>query len=60
MKQAEADLMVANDISTRGAGFGSDTNEVLIIDDDVLKVPLTSKKEVAGKIMDKVRECMGK
>lgn len=60
MKQSEADLMVANDISTRGADFGSDTNEVLIIDDDVLKVPLTSKKEVAGNILDKVRECMGK
>lgn len=60
MKQVETDLMVANDISTKGAGFGSADNEVLIIDEDVLKVPLNSKKEVAGKILDKVRECMDK
>ena len=60
MKQVETDLMVANDISTKGAGFGSADNEVLIIDEDVLKVPLNSKKEIAGKILDKVRECMDK
>jgi phosphopantothenoylcysteine decarboxylase/phosphopantothenate--cysteine ligase len=54
MKESEANFMVANDISAEGGGFGSDENEVLIIDENVLKVPLTSKKEVAGKILDKV------
>jgi len=54
MKESGADLMVANDVYKEGAGFGSDSNEVLIIDDDVLKVHLTSKREIAGKILDKV------
>lgn len=56
MKESGADLMVANDVSTEGGGFGSDNNEVLIIDDDVLKVPLTSKREIAGMILDKIME----
>lgn len=55
MEESDADLMVANDLSTEGAGFGSDDNEVLIIDgEDVLHVPITSKKEIAGKILDKI------
>lgn len=59
MQESDADLMVANDLSTEGAGFGSDDNEVLIIDgEDVLRVPLTSKKEIAGKILDKISSIM--
>jgi len=57
MEESNADLMVANDLSTKGGGFGSYDNEVLIIDQEkVLTVPLTSKKEVAGKILDRVKK----
>lgn len=54
MEESRADLVVANDVAVPGAGFGSDENQVLLIDEHVRKVPLTSKEEIAGKIMDKV------
>lgn len=50
IEEAGTDLVVANDISKNN--FGSDDNEVFIIDDDVFHVPLTSKKEVAKSIFD--------
>lgn len=49
---AGTDLVIANDISKNGCHFGSDNNEVLIVDDDVLSVPLASKKEIAKTICD--------
>lgn len=58
-KQIEAagtDLVIANDISKNECHFGSDNNEVLIVDDDVVSVPLASKKEVAKKIFDVISE----
>jgi len=54
MDESRADLVVANDVAVPGAGFGSDENQVLLIDEHVRKVPLTSKEEIAGKIIDKV------
>ena len=58
-KQIEAagtDLVVANDISKNECHFGSDNNEVLIVDDDVISVPLASKREVAKKIFDVISQ----
>lgn len=49
---AGTDLVVANDISKENCEFGSDNNEVLIVDDDVLAVPLASKREIAKSIFD--------
>ena len=50
---AGTDIVVANDVSQNECGFGSDKNEVLIIDsNDVLTVPLASKDEIAKTIMD--------
>lgn len=46
------DLVIANDISKDECHFGSDYNEVLIVDDDVLSVPLASKREIAKTICD--------
>ena len=54
-KQIEAagtDIVIANDISKNGCHFGSDKNEVLIVDEEVLTVPLASKREVAKIIFD--------
>lgn len=52
ISDAGTDLVVANDISRNECYFGSDSNEVLIVDDDVLSVPLASKKEIAKTIID--------
>jgi len=49
------DLIVANDVAAAGAGFEVDTNVVTFIDDagrDTL--PLLSKAEVAGRILDRL------
>jgi phosphopantothenoylcysteine decarboxylase/phosphopantothenate--cysteine ligase len=48
------DLIVANDVTAEGAGFGSDTNVVRLIDagglDDAL--PVLPKEDVASRILD--------
>ena len=49
---AGTDLVIANDISKENCHFGSDYNEVLIVDDDVLSIPLASKSEVAKEIFN--------
>ena len=49
---AGTDLVIANDISKDNCHFGSDNNEDLIVDDEVLTVPLASKREIAKKIFD--------
>ncbi len=54
MKESGADLMIANDLSVEGAGFGSDKNEVILVDEDVFRVPLRSKREIAQKIMERI------
>ncbi|APH05305.1 bifunctional phosphopantothenoylcysteine decarboxylase/phosphopantothenate--cysteine ligase CoaBC [Bacillus weihaiensis] len=50
------DLIVANDVTTKGAGFGTDTNIVTMIDRELNKteLPLMSKKDVAKKLLEKV------
>lgn len=53
---AGTDIVVANDVSNKDCNFGSDKNEVLIIDDDVLSVPLASKDEIAKTIMNVISE----
>ena len=52
IEDAGTDLVIANDISKNECHFGSDNNEVLIVDDDVVSVPLASKKEIAKTIFD--------
>ncbi|WP_405293078.1 phosphopantothenoylcysteine decarboxylase [Methanobrevibacter sp.] len=49
---AGTDLVIANDISKENCQFGSDNNEVLIVGDEVLTIPLASKREVAKSIFD--------
>ena len=53
---ADADLIVVNDVSKKGVGFGTETNEVFIVDREkkVIHVPLAPKREVARKILDVV------
>ena len=48
------DLIVANDVSAPGVGFGHDTNAVVVIDAQgvVVEVPLSDKREVARVVVD--------
>jgi len=50
------DFIVANDITAPGSGFGTDTNQVTIIDKsgEAEPLPLLSKYEVAQRILDRV------
>ena len=49
-------LIVANDVTAEGSGFGADTNKVLLIhpDNQVDGLPLMPKPEVAHQILDRV------
>ena len=52
INDAGTDLVVANYVSKKDCNFGSDKNEVLIIDEDVLSVPLATKDEIAKTIIN--------
>lgn len=58
MMEANMDLIVANDVAREKVGFGSDTNEVYIVDKDgvVTHVPLEAKEAVADQLLDMVKE----
>jgi len=55
-REKNLDLIVANDVTQPGAGFGVDTNIVKILDTRgrIKKLPLMSKDEVADIILDQV------
>jgi phosphopantothenoylcysteine decarboxylase/phosphopantothenate--cysteine ligase len=50
------DVVVANDVSGESSGFDSDLNAVTILvrDNPAIDVPLTSKLDVANRILDEV------
>jgi phosphopantothenoylcysteine decarboxylase/phosphopantothenate--cysteine ligase len=56
LKEKHLDLIVANDVTTRGAGFGEERNAAVIIDaaGGEEEVPLVSKRELAERIWDRV------
>ena len=56
LKNKGLHLIVANNITEVGSGFGSDTNKVVLIDarGNVDELPLMPKSEVAHRILDKV------
>lgn len=54
MQKAGTDLVVANDVSHKGCEFGSLTNEVILVSDDIKKVALSSKKEISKSIFDEI------
>jgi phosphopantothenoylcysteine decarboxylase/phosphopantothenate--cysteine ligase len=59
-KRAEKnlDLIVANDVSREGGGFGGDSNAAVLIDASgrEVELPLMSKRELAERIWDRVVE----
>ena len=55
LKKKNLDLIVANDVTLPGAGFGTDTNiAALITADGVEERPLQSKRALAEDILDRV------
>ena len=51
----KADMIVANNLKTEGAGFGTDTNVITIITkNDVKKLSKMSKEEAACEIVNEV------
>jgi len=55
-KDKKVDLMVYNDVSEPGSGFGTDTNRVTIIDrhQQTEEWPMLSKDEVARRLLDRI------
>ncbi len=58
LRRKQLDLIVANDVTAEGSGFGSNTNQVTILgrDGSMEELPLLTKTEVAARILDRVQE----
>ena len=56
LKKKNLDLIVANDISSPGIGFQSDSNKVTIIDreESIENLPLKSKREISDLLLDRI------
>ena len=57
LQRLRADLLVANDVTEPGSGFGTDTNRVTLLGKDGSRedLPLLSKDGVAARILDRVQ-----
>jgi phosphopantothenoylcysteine decarboxylase / phosphopantothenate---cysteine ligase len=62
VRRKSLDLIVANDITDPDSGFGRDTNRVVFIDRQlqVEELPVLTKYEVGQRILDRVRDLLGK
>jgi phosphopantothenoylcysteine decarboxylase / phosphopantothenate---cysteine ligase len=57
MQKKNLDLIVANDVSQNGTGFGAQNNQGFILrrgHEERIEIPLMSKREMANKILDEV------
>ncbi|MHB8618635.1 MAG: bifunctional phosphopantothenoylcysteine decarboxylase/phosphopantothenate--cysteine ligase CoaBC [Chloroflexota bacterium] len=57
LARKKLDLIVGNDVSAKGSGFGSDTDQVVLIGRDgaIEQLPLLTKREVAKRALDRVQ-----
>jgi phosphopantothenoylcysteine decarboxylase/phosphopantothenate--cysteine ligase len=56
LAEKNLDMIVANDLTTPGAGFSADTNAITIITaDSEISLPLMSKSDAANKILDGIK-----
>ncbi|TNE52152.1 MAG: bifunctional phosphopantothenoylcysteine decarboxylase/phosphopantothenate--cysteine ligase CoaBC [Deltaproteobacteria bacterium] len=57
LKRKHLDMIVANDVTQPGSGFGVDTNQVVLLkaDGSSESLPMLSKVEVAERLLDQVR-----
>jgi phosphopantothenoylcysteine decarboxylase/phosphopantothenate--cysteine ligase len=57
LKESKLDMVVANDVAKEGSGFGTDTNEVIIVDEKIIKkLGKLPKTEIAKIIIDLIAE----
>lgn len=57
LAKKNADMIVANSLRTKGAGFGTDTNVVtLITKEGMQELDIMTKEEVAKKLLDEIRK----
>jgi phosphopantothenoylcysteine decarboxylase/phosphopantothenate--cysteine ligase len=56
------EIVVANDVSREGIGFGREENEVFVIEEEGLieHIPITSKREIASKLMNIIKDRVSK
>ena len=55
LEEKGLDLIVANDVTAAGSGFGTDTNKVVLLDSGgEEELPLMSKYDVAVRVLDRV------
>jgi len=55
LERKNADMIVANNLKTKGAGFGTDTNVVTFITKDTTRqLELMTKEEVADEILNEI------
>lgn len=52
LRENQLDMVVANDVSRPGAGFGEDTNDVIIVTPSEQRRMSSSKAEIADAILD--------
>lgn len=58
LEKKNLDMIVANNVKVKGAGFGTDTNVVTIITkDDCKELPIMTKDEVADEILSYIKKC---
>lgn len=59
LKKKHLDMIAANNLKEKGAGFGTDTNRItLITEKEEIRLPLLSKEEAAGRILDQIQRMM--
>ena len=55
LEKKKLDMIVANNLKTAGAGFGTDTNVVtLITKEEEIELDIMSKEDVANRILDQI------
>lgn len=58
LEKKNLDLIVANNLKQKGAGFGTDTNAVTLLwKNGAQELPIMSKEEVADKLLDHIMDC---
>ncbi len=57
LQKKNLDMICANNLKVKGAGFGTDTNVVTMITEDcIAELPLQSKNDVADQILDMIQK----
>ncbi|QJC52378.1 bifunctional phosphopantothenoylcysteine decarboxylase/phosphopantothenate--cysteine ligase CoaBC [Paenibacillus albicereus] len=61
LRRKNCDLIVANDVTMEGAGFGGDTNAVQVFDaaGPALSLPVLGKRETAERVLELVAARLG-